>query len=143
MSAEPITVETDVAVPQSETWHYYTEAEHVINWNFASEDWHCPKAVNDLRVGGEFVITMAAKDGSMQFDMEGTYDAVNPEDHIAYTLSNGREVTVDFADKGNTTHVSVTFDPEPGQERDIQQQGWQAILDNFKRYAEAQHEVIA
>ena len=143
MSAKPIIVETDVAVPQSAAWHYYTEAEHVINWNFASEDWHCPKAVNDLRVGGEFVITMAAKDGSMEFDMEGTYDEVHAEDHIAYTLSDDRHVTVDFVDKGDSTHVKLTFDAEPSQDTDMQQKGWQAILNNFKRYAEAQHESAA
>ncbi|WP_116107542.1 SRPBCC domain-containing protein [Lewinella sp. IMCC34191] len=139
MSAESITVETDVSAPPSETWHYYTESEHVINWNFASEDWHCPKAVNDLRVGGAFVITMAAKDGSMEFDMEGTYDRVEPEEHVAYTLTDKRKVSVDFEGKGETTHVRVTFDAEPSQDRDMQQQGWQAILNNFKRYAESQH----
>ncbi len=143
MAAKTITVETDVAVPRSITWHYYTESEHVINWNFASEDWHCPKAVNDVSVGGSFVITMAAKDGSMEFDMEGVYDRVEPEEHIAYTLSNGRHVTVDFKEQGTDTHVRVTFDPEPGQDRDPQEKGWQAILDNFKRYAESRHESVA
>ncbi|PPK88460.1 uncharacterized protein YndB with AHSA1/START domain [Neolewinella xylanilytica] len=143
MAENTITVQTDVDAPRPETWHYYTESEHVINWNFASEDWHCPKAVNDLSVGGEFIITMAAKDGSMEFDMEGVYDRVEPDEHIAYTLSNGRRVTVDFEAKGKKTHVRVTFDPEPGEERDPQQRGWQAILENFRRYAESQHGAAA
>ena len=134
--SDQITVQTTVAKPQHETWHYYTEAEHVINWNFASEDWHCPAAVNDLREGGEFKITMAAKDGSMEFDLEGTYDEIRPETHIAYTLVNGRHVTVDFDEQDASTGVTVSFDPEQGQDTKLQQDGWQAILNNFKAYAE-------
>ncbi len=138
MPENTITVQATVAAPLHDTWHYYTESEHVINWNFASEDWHCPAAVNDLREGGDFKITMAAKDGSMEFDLEGTYDEIRPETHIAYTLVNGRQVTVDFAEQGEETGVTVTFDPEPGQETELQRKGWQAILNNFKRYAEEQ-----
>ncbi|THH40488.1 SRPBCC domain-containing protein [Neolewinella litorea] len=138
MAQGPITVNTTVDAPRSATWHYYTESEHVINWNFASEDWHCPAAVNDLRVGGEFRITMAAKDGSMSFDFEGTYNEVEPEHHIAYTLSNGRQVTVDFQEDSAGTDVTVTFDPEKEHSREMQQDGWQSILDNFRKYAEAQ-----
>ncbi|MBB4081078.1 uncharacterized protein YndB with AHSA1/START domain [Lewinella aquimaris] len=139
MATEQITVQTTVNASLHETWHYYTESEHVINWNFASEDWHCPAAVNDLRVGGDFRITMAAKDGSMSFDLEGTYDEVSPETHIAYTLSNGRKVSVDFSEgEGEGTGVVIDFDPEPGEDRDVQKQGWQSILDNFRQYAEAQ-----
>ncbi len=138
MPADTITVQTTAAAALEDTWHYYTEAEHVINWNFASKDWHCPAAVNDLREGGEFKITMAAKDGSMEFDLEGTYDEIRPETHIAYTLKNGRHVTVDFDEQEQQTGVTVTFDPESAQERDHQRQGWQAILDNFRDYVAAQ-----
>ena len=134
MPTEPITVKTTVATTPEKAWHYYTEAEHVINWNFASKDWHCPAAVNDLRVGGDFKITMAAKDGSMEFDMEGTYDEVEPYEHIAYTLSNGRKVSVDFAAQDESTAVDVTFDPESDNPREHQRDGWQAILDNYGRY---------
>ncbi len=91
MSNTQLTAKTTVPASPKEAWHYYTEAEHVINWNFASEDWHCPKAVNDLREGGEFVITMAAKDGSMSFDMEGTYDKVDAPRRLAYTLTDKRK----------------------------------------------------
>ena len=138
MSDSSITVDTTVTAPRPEAWHYYTESEHVINWNFASEDWHCPAAVNDLRVGGDFKITMAAKDGSMQFDLEGTYDEVDPESHIAYTLENGRKVSVDFAEAGKETKVTVTFDPEAGQDRKEQRSGWQSILDNYRKYVKSQ-----
>ncbi|MCP9237837.1 SRPBCC domain-containing protein [Lewinella sp. JB7] len=138
MPNEQITVQTTVDAPLSETWHYYTESEHVINWNFASADWHCPAAVNDLRVGGEFKITMAAKDGSMSFDLEGTYDEVDPETHIAYTLENGREVSVDFKEVKDGTKVIIKFDPEQENSAEHQREGWQSILDNFRKYAEDQ-----
>ncbi len=138
MPANTITVNTTVAAPLHETWHYYTEAEHVINWNFASKDWHCPAAINDLREGGEFKITMAAKDGSMEFDLEGIYDEIRPETHIAYTLQNGRHVTVDFTEQEGKTGVQVAFDPEQGQEHHLQQKGWQSILDNFRQYVAQQ-----
>ena len=134
MSTEPITVQTTVVTTPERAWHYYTEAEHVINWNFASKDWHCPAAINDLRVGGDFKITMAAKDGSMEFDLEGTYDEVTPYEHIAYTFINGRKVSVDFAPQDDLTAVKVTFDPEGEHPRELQQEGWQSILDNYRRY---------
>ncbi len=134
MSQNAITVSTQVSVPLEKAWHYYTEAEHVINWNFASPDWHCPAAVNDLREGGDFKITMAAKDGSMKFDLEGTYDEVSPHRLIAYTLSNGRKVTVGFAKTDDGTEVEVQFEPEEGQDQEDQRSGWQGILDNYRSY---------
>ena len=134
MPNSPITVKTQVDAPLHETWTYYTESEHVINWNFASEDWHCPSAVNDLREGGEFKITMASRDGNMEVDLDGTYDEIRPETHIAYTLDNGRHVTVDFDEQGDSTGVTVTFDPGEKEARDHQQERWQGILDNFKKY---------
>lgn len=134
MTDNALTVSTTVAADAKATWHYYTEAEHVINWNFASEDWHCPKAVNDLRVGGEFIVTMAAKDGDMSFDLEGTYDEVNAPKHIAYTLTNGRKVSVDFQENGAETEVTVQFEPEGDNSGKEQTDNWQGILDNFKKY---------
>ncbi|CAH0999160.1 hypothetical protein LEM8419_00457 [Neolewinella maritima] len=134
MATAQLTASTTVPASPSETWHYYTESEHVINWNFASEDWHCPAAVNDLRVGGEFKITMAAKDGSMSFDLQGTYDEVEPTTHIAYTLENDRQVRVDFKQADSGTTVTVKFDPDDSNNHDQQQQGWQHILDNFRTY---------
>jgi uncharacterized protein YndB with AHSA1/START domain len=134
MKDNAITVKTTVNTSLSKTWHYYTESEHVINWNFASADWHCPKAVNDLEVGGDFQITMAAKDGSMSFDMEGTYDKVESPKHIAYTLATGRQVTVDFSKSSAGTTVVVNFEPEAGDATDQERERWRSILDNFKKY---------
>ncbi|NJB86474.1 uncharacterized protein YndB with AHSA1/START domain [Lewinella marina] len=135
MATDPITVRTTARAPRDLTWHYYTDSDHIVNWNFASSDWHCPAAENDLRIGGDFRITMAARDGSMSFDMAGTYNAVQPEKHLAYTFTNGRRVTVDFAEEGGATEVTVTFDPENEYPLEQQREGWQAILDNFGRYA--------
>ena len=134
MPDKNITVKTQVGAPLHETWTYYTESEHVINWNFASEDWHCPKAINDLREGGKFKITMASNDGNMEVDLDGTYDEIRPETHIAYTLDNGRHVTVDFAEQGGQTGVTVTFEPGQKEPRDHQEKRWQGILNNFKKY---------
>jgi len=129
-----ITVQSTINAPVAETWHYYTEAEHVINWNFASEDWHCPKAVNDLSVGGNFKITMAAKDGDMSFDLEGTYDEIVEPRHIAYTLVNGRKVTVDFSKQTEGTRVTINFEPEGENSHDEQRSSWESILGNFRKY---------
>ena len=135
---DTLTVQTTVDAPQSKTWTYYTEAEHVINWNFVSEEWHCPSATNDLRVGGKFEIVMAAKEGNMEVELEGTYREVEPQHHVAYTLGNDTEVNVRFAENGQQTKVTVEFEPNEKEDRDHQQQNWKAILQNFKRYAEQQ-----
>jgi uncharacterized protein YndB with AHSA1/START domain len=139
MANQPISVSTTVDVPRSETWHYYTEAEHVINWNFASEDWHCPAARNDLREGGTFAITMASKDGNMEVELEGTYEEIKPEQHIAYTLENGNKVTVDFKDQDDGTRVDIRFEPDPDEDHDSQRDQWEGILGNFRQYAERMH----
>jgi uncharacterized protein YndB with AHSA1/START domain len=138
MPKENITVSTTVAVPRKEAWHYYTEAEHVINWNFPGENWHCPSANNDLRVGGGFNITMAEKSGQMEVELEGTYDEIETEKFVAYTLDTGRTVRVDFADRGKKTELTVTFDPDPRHGRDHERDQWQSILNNYRTYAEAQ-----
>ncbi|WP_116126477.1 SRPBCC domain-containing protein [Lewinella sp. IMCC34183] len=135
MPANPITVKTTVDAPRSEAWHLYTEAEHVINWNFPSEGWHCPAAANDLTVGGKFKITMAEKQGNLEVELEGTYDEIEEPNHIAYTLDNGRKVTVDFTEQGEKTDVSVQFEPGDKQPAEEQKKHWQAILDNFATYA--------
>ncbi len=134
MPKETITVQTTAPATRTETWHYYTEAEHVINWNFAGEGWHCPKAVNDLRVGGEFEIVMAEKKGTMTMELEGEYTKIDPHTHIEYTLENGRHVKVDFEDADGGTEVKVTFDPGNSMDLEEQRGHWQAILDNFRKY---------
>ena len=106
-------------------------------WGHASDDWHTPYAENDLRVGGKFVSRMEAKDGSFGFDFGGVYDEVKLHVVIAYTMEDGRKVKVEFHDKGDETEIVETFDAETENPPEIQQQGWQAILDNFKKYVES------
>lgn len=132
-----ITVETTIDAPVEKVWEFYTETKHVTKWNNASEDWHTPWAKNDLRVGGKFVYRMEAKDGSAGFDFNGIYDEVNKYEIIAYTIEGGRKVKVVFTKRGEeTTHVKVTFDPENENPIEMQRDGWQAILNNFKDYVE-------
>lgn len=132
----PITVETTVNAPVEKVWRLWTEPEHIRNWNNASDDWHTPQAVNDLRTGGHFSFTMAAKDGSFSFDFAGVYDDVVENQRIAYTIGDGRKVEVLFRGTGGQTRITETFEAENINSRDMQRDGWQAILDNFKRYAE-------
>ena len=131
-----IKVKTTVYASAEEAWRIWTEPEHVKQWNYASEDWHTPSAVNDLSPGGTFSFRMEARDGSEGFDFAGTYDAVEPHQCIAYTLDDGRRVEVKFVEKVNTTDVIETFEPETTFSEEFQKQGWQSILDNFKKYAE-------
>ena len=109
-----------------------------MQWNNASDDWHTPRAQNDLKVGGRFLSRMEAKDGSAGFDFEGTYTKVKEYRLIAYSMDDGRIVRITFSEHGNNTTVVITFDPEQENSLEMQRAGWQAILDNFKKYAEAQ-----
>jgi uncharacterized protein YndB with AHSA1/START domain len=133
-----VTVQTTINAPVAKVWKLWSDPDHITKWNSASEDWHTPIAENDLRTGGTFRSRMEAKDGSFGFDFGGTYDEVRENEHIAYTLGDGRKVTVDFVANGDKTQVVEKFDPESENPREMQQAGWQAILDNFKKYAEAQ-----
>jgi len=134
----PITVSTVVQAPLETTWQAFTDPEHVVHWNFAHESWHCPEAVSNLRVGGTFSYRMAARDGSFGFDFSGTYTQLEPHKGFAYTLGDERKVQVDFEPLSNgQTRVTETFDPETTNPEEMQRSGWQAILDNFKRHAEA------
>lgn len=132
-----ITVETTVNAPIEKVWNYWSAPEHIMQWNSASEDWHTPKAENDLRTGGSFSSRMEAKDGSFGFDFGGIYDEVIDHQLIAYTMGDGRGVRITFTDNGDSTHISETFDPEDENPREMQRAGWQAIMDNFKRYTES------
>lgn len=136
MENSPITIQASVAAPIEKVWALWSGPEHIMKWNNASPDWHTPFAENDLRTGGSFRSTMAAKDGSMSFDFEGTYTDVEEPKLIAYLLADGRRVNVIFQADGNDTKVIETFDPESMNPREMQQAGWQAILDNFKKYVE-------
>jgi uncharacterized protein YndB with AHSA1/START domain len=131
-----ITVKTSVNAPVEKVWEYWTEPKHITQWNNASDDWHTPVAENDLTVGGKFLTRMEAKDGSFGFDFGGIYDEVKLNEVISYTMGDGRKVTITFKSQGNETEVIETFDAETTNPIEMQQAGWQAILDNFKKYAE-------
>lgn len=132
-----LTVEAIINAPIHKVWKLWTEPEHIKNWNNASDDWHTPHVENDLWPGGGFLSKMAAKDGSFAFDFSGTYDEVKEHEVISYTLGDGRKVIILFSSKGNETTVAETFDAENTHSLEMQQSGWQAILNNFKKYVES------
>lgn len=131
-----LTVTASVHAPVEKVWQYYTQPAHVAQWNNASPDWHTPRAENDLRTGGRFLYRMEARDGSFGFDFTGTYDAVEEWALIQYTMDDSRKVSVTFRQTEDGTEVTTVFDAESMNPLDMQQAGWQAILDNFKRYTE-------
>lgn len=136
-NATKITVTATINAPVAKVWELWNAPEHIVKWNTASDDWHSPKSENDLRPGGKFETRMEAKDGSFGFDFGGVYDEVEENELIAYTMGDGRRVRVIFSASGNTTTVTETFDAEDTHSVEMQQGGWQAILDNFKKYTEA------
>lgn len=136
MNMTKITVETTISADPKKVWDFWTKPEHITKWNFASDDWHCPKAENDLRVGGTYSARMGTKDGSAGFDFEAIYNEIIDQQKIAYTMSDGRQVTTGFESHGNKTKVTTTFDAENENLVHMQKEGWQAILNNFKKYAE-------
>lgn len=140
MPKTTLQVSTDVAADPASVWTRFTVPGHIMQWNFASEEWHCPAAENDLRPGGVYRTRMEARDGSQGFDFEGVYDEVVPESRLAYTLTNGRQVKTEFSDQNGRTRVTTTFEPEDSFPIEVQQAGWQAIIDNFRRYVESEPE---
>ncbi|HEY1200761.1 MAG TPA: SRPBCC family protein [Niastella sp.] len=132
-----ITVQSTVNAPVEKVWKYWSDPAHITQWCQASDDWHAPHAENDLRTGGKFSTTMAAKDGSFSFDFGGIYDNVVEHQLIEYTMGDGRKVSVIFTAKGDQTEVVETFDMENTHSEEMQRGGWQAILDNFRKYTEA------
>jgi len=137
MNNTKITINTLVSADVNKVWKYYNSPEHITKWNFASDDWHCPKAENDLREGGRLKSRMEAKDGSFGFDFEAIYDEVIEHEKIAYTLTDGRNVETLFEIADGKIKVITTFDAEKQNPVEMQREGWQAILDNFKKYVEA------
>ena len=132
-----LTVKTTVNAPVAKVWDCWTRPEHITKWNNASPDWHTPRAENDLRTGGSFSSRMEAKDGSMGFDFGGVYDEVKNHELIAYTLGDGRKVSIVFSANANTTTVTENFEAEDTNPLEMQQGGWQSIMDNFKQYTES------
>lgn len=133
-----IAIETTVRAPLGAVWRAWTTPDDIERWNAASDDWHTTSANVDLRVGGTFSSRMEAKDGSMGFDFEGTYTDVAADARLAYVMADGREVVVEFVPQGSAVRVRETFDAEASNPVEMQRDGWQAILDRFARYVEAQ-----
>jgi uncharacterized protein YndB with AHSA1/START domain len=135
-----ITVQAVINAPLEQVWKLYTEPEHVMKWNNASNDWHTPRAENDLKVGGKFLYRMEAKDGSFGFDFDGTYEQVETNELIVYSISDGRKVQVMFTKDDNTrTKIVTTFEAESTNPIEMQRDGWQAISNNFKKYVETRN----
>lgn len=132
-----ITVENTVNAPVEKVWEFWTKPDHITKWNAASDDWHSPWAQNDLRAGGKFAARMEAKDGSFGFEFSGIYDEVRPNEYIEYTLGDDRKVKISFTPEGNKTKVVESFEAENTHSIEMQKGGWQAILDNFKKYTES------
>ena len=136
MTKNSITIEATINAPVEKVWRYWTQPEHITQWYQASDDWHAPYAENDLRVNGKFKTTMSARDGSTSFDFEGTYSNVLLNKLISYTLMDGRKVTISFSEMGGKTRVEETFETEDIHPADLQRDGWQSILNNFRNYVE-------
>lgn len=133
-----ITIQTSVKSDIQKVWDFWTKPKHITNWNFATDEWCCPKATNNLIVGGEFSWRMESKDGKMGFDFSGTYGKIIDKKLISYGMSDGRKVDIEFSQNGNEVSVSETFDAEGTNTEEQQRAGWQAILGNFKKYVESE-----
>lgn len=131
-----VTIRTHVAADVARVWSALTSPEAIVHWNFAIPEWHCPRAECDLRVGGRYSYRMEARDGSMGFDFSGCFTAIVPMELLASLLDDGRSVAIRLKKAGTGVDVIETFDAEGVNSVDRQRQGWQAILDNFKRYVE-------
>jgi uncharacterized protein YndB with AHSA1/START domain len=137
MGSTFIDIEATIAADLSKVWDYWTKPEHITKWNFADDSWHCPSAENEMKAGGKYIARMEAKDGSFGFDFEATYDEIINHKKISYTIADGRGVTTDFESHGDSTTVKTSFVAEGTNPIEMQKNGWQAILNNFKKYTES------
>jgi uncharacterized protein YndB with AHSA1/START domain len=131
-----INVSTNIIATLEKVWEFWNNPIHIQNWYFASTDWHCPKAENNLQVGKSFNIRMEAKDGSFGFDFEGKFTNIIDFQLIEYVLADDRKVITTFVEQENSILIIQKFDPETENTLELQQNGWQAILDNFKKCVE-------
>ena len=131
-----ITVQVLIAADRAKVWTYYTSPNHIVNWNFASEEWCCPSASNDFTIGGRYVARMESRDGKYGFNFEAIYEEITLFEFFKYAFGD-RTAIVDFMDEDGQTKVVVSFDPEKENSIEVQKQGWQAILNNFKKYTES------
>jgi uncharacterized protein YndB with AHSA1/START domain len=137
MNYTKLFITANIALKKQIVWDLYTNPLHIINWNFASDDWCCPRASNEVKVGGKYVGRMEAKDGSFGFDFEAIYNEVVEGEYFVYTTPDNRVIKVAFQSIGDSTEVNIEFDAENQNALELQQNGWQAILNNFKSYAES------
>lgn len=134
---EKITIKAIVAANRNSVWEAYTIPEHITQWNFADPSWHCPSATNDLSIGGRYVARMEAKDGSFGFDFDAIYSDIKHGESFTYEFG-GRSASIHFKElEDHLTEVTVTFDPETENPIEMQREGWQMILNNFKKYTES------
>lgn len=134
---DPIKIEITILKPIQKVWDFFTEPDHITQWNFASDEWTCSSAQNDLQVGGVFNYRMEMKDEDFGFDYKGSYDEIIPLQKIKYHLDDGRKVEVLFEKVDeNTTLVTQAFEPDPQQPELMQREGWYSILDNFHKHVE-------
>lgn len=131
-----VMVQCIITIPVEKVWTFWTEPRHIMNWNFASDEWHCPSATNDLKENGTFSSTMSSKNGVNSFDFKGRYIDVIPKKLLKYEIEDGRIVTVVFSEQGIETEIIQTFEAEKNHSIEQQQAGWNAILQNFKKYCE-------
>lgn len=136
MTFTKITIDTVIDADIQKVWDYYNTPKYITQWNFASDDWHCPKAENDMKIGGLYCARMEAKDGSFGFDLKAVYDEIIPLEKIAYTFEDNRKIITTFEKINGKTKVVTVFEAENINPVDMQKAGWQAILNNFKRYVE-------
>ena len=129
-----IAIETTVDAPLEQVWSAWVTPDDITLWNFASDDWCCPDAKIDLVVGGRFTYRMEAKDGSFGFDFEGKFTAIDPCKAIEYVLDDDRKVTITFTQSEAGVRVIETFEAEDEHSAEQQRQGWQCILENFKKH---------
>jgi uncharacterized protein YndB with AHSA1/START domain len=132
-----IKIEADINASIDKVWKYWNDPAHMTHWNYASTDWHCPWATNDLQIGGKFVARMEAKDGSVGFDFSGVYDEIEFQQKIVYSMEDGRIVKISFSFTDGKTNVKIHFDAETENPIELQQVGWQSILNNFKKHCES------
>jgi uncharacterized protein YndB with AHSA1/START domain len=136
MNRKRVTVQTTIHAPMEVVWTSWLEPRHIEKWNAASDDWHTPKAINEIREGGHFIYTMAARDGSVSFDFSGTFVDIIEHKKIVTRLDDDRSVWVSFEDREEGVLLTETFEIEDENSEELQRMGWQAILDNFKKYTE-------
>ena len=135
MNTEQISVKASISADKQKVWEYYTTPEHITNWNFADPSWHCADASNEVKVGGRYHARMEARDGSFGFDFDAVYQEVNPGESFCYEFG-GRTARVSLSTNQEGTELTVIFDPEHENPVEFQRDGWQAILNNFKKYTE-------